>query len=93
MTNFGMDSMRLKSRSAAASGRHWARRRPTSAMLTPRDFSVSKYASGTVTTTREARATTAIAMEAAAMVRVMARRIVNAATAASERIVWLTPAR
>ena len=93
MTNLGMLSMRLNMNRAANSGKPCVNRRLTSSMLTRRDFSVSSSASGTVTSTNEATAATAMPIAAISRLRVMSSSTAKTATTSTERSAWLMPAR
>ena len=83
----------MNKNNAANSGKHWRSRDPTSPIFQRRDFSVSSRARGAETKTSDAQATTAIATDATARLRVMKSAAENTAATAIERSAWLMPAR
>ena len=93
MTNFGMLSMRLNRNSAAKRGKQWRSIPVTSSIRGGLDFSVSRSASGMLSSTRDATATTAMATEAKPRLRVRKSATEKTAATATERSAWLMPAR
>ena len=93
ITNLGMDSTSVKMNWARNAGKHSWKISRTSCSSQPRDLGVSNRASGMVTITSDASATTASAMDATGMERVTKSTTVNAATPATQRTACETPER